>query len=637
MTDKLFQRLGHRYVLTLMVLTRLCGTIGGMAVIYYVELTLNLPSPLREHFRFYSGLVVVFSCTCTVLMALYETRTLNDVLKKMRSGERIDPKAAHRAGYEAATFVKRHHFFEAWFVPCSTLVPDMICLRLFDNASTNVLMNLTVTVFMGIAMALMSTYYLLEHSMKPVIHYLLNRGVKIDYESMPAGQLRRRFSISFALIILTTALMIGTLARQRASDIITDPHHQEQAVQNLRVHSLGITVVAVTIGVVYSIVLADSVASRANALINSMSRVAGGNLSERVQPTGNDEIDVLARHFNNMVKELEHNDHTIRDLNLNLQDRVKERTLQLEETIRELQSTQSQLTDVAHRAGMAEVATGVLHNVGNVLNSVNISVSMLSDHVYHSSLKDLRQFVSRLEEKGEDLPEMLASPGRAAKLVDFLCHVARRLESEQEEIAHEAQSLAERVEHIKGIINSQQGYARQVSFKEPVNVADLIRDVVRMHLAVLQKHGIEVRQETKHAPQLSIEKSRLLQVIDNLVKNASESIIEANSVTRLITIVAETTCEQKGHIVIRDTGVGICPENLDAVFNYGFTTKSFGSGFGLHASALAMSAIGGRLSVRSDGLGQGATFTVEFPLDSAAKEDDTTIPTDTDEPALCEV
>lgn len=613
--DKLFQRLNDRYILAILIFTRLFGSIGGMAVIYYVELTLNLPSPLREHFRLYSAMVVVFSCTMTVLVAAYETRTMNSVLRKLRSGVPIPAAESMKAGREAATFVKRHHLFEAWFVPCSTLVPDMLCLRIFDNAPVAVLTNLTVTVFMGIAMALMSTYFVLEYSMKPVISHLLDNGVPIDFASLPAGKLRRRFGLSFALIILTTALMIGTLARQRATDIIMDPRNQEATVQSLRTHSLAITVVAVAIGIVYSTVLADSVASRAGQLIDAMSRVAKGQLSERLQPTGNDEIDVLARHFNVMVRELEHNDHTIRDLNVNLQDRVRERTAQLESTIEELRDTQSQLTDVAHRAGMAEVATGVLHNVGNVLNSVNISVALLTDQIRRSKLSDLESFTQRLADKRDELPTFLSSADRATRLVEFLEKVGSRLSGEHADILSEIESLAHKVEHIKGIINAQQAYARQMPFHEKVQLHQLFADVIKLHNESLQKHDIDIRVEADDLPSVMVEKAKLLQVIENLIKNAIESIVQNRSSEREVRVVARLLTEQMVQIAVSDTGGGIHPDARDKLFRYGFTTKPNGNGFGLHASALAVSNAGGRMYVESEGIGQGATFFIELPLE----------------------
>lgn len=621
MIERLFQRLGHRYVLVVFLVTRLVGLVGGMGVIYYLELTLTLPSPLREHFRLYSAIVCLFSSTVTVFVALWETRHLKQVLIDLERGKAISLKDAKRGGHEAATFVNRHHLFEAWWVPLSCYVPDMLCLWVFDNASATVLVNLTLTVFIAIVMALMSTYFVLEYCMQPVLHYLLDRGVAIDFDAIPRGQLRRRLGLSFALIILSTALMIGTLARQRATDIVADPWNQEAAVQSLRTHSLAITLAAVGIGIIYSTVLADSVASRVRRMIDAMNRVAHGCLTERLQPIGNDEIDVLARHFNTMVRELQHNDHTIRDLNLNLRDRVRERTAQLESTIEELRETQSQLTDVAHRAGMAEVATGVLHNVGNVLNSVNISVSILKEQIRRSKVSDLQAFTARLADQGESLSQFLAAENRGPKLLEFLQRVSGRLAAEHDDVLRETAGLAHKIEHIKGIINAQQAYARQVPFREKVQLGQLIDDVLKLHSESLRKHDIDVVLAIEEVPTLDLEKAKLLQVIDNLVKNAVESIVQHQAATRRITISVSTPTPSLVTISVSDTGGGIRSEDIDKLFRYGFTTKSNGNGFGLHASALAVGSAGGKISAESPGFGGGATFRIDLPLpDTAAAE-----------------
>ena len=490
-------------------------------------------------------------------------------------------------------------------MPLTCYVPDMLCLWFFDDASATVLTNLTLTVFIAIVMALMSTYFVLEHCMKPVLHYLLDRGVAIDFDSIPRGQLRRRLGISFALIILSTALMIGTLARQRATDIVADPRNQAAAVQSLRTHSLAITLAAVGIGIVYSTVLADAVASRVRQMIDAMNRVAHGCLTERLQPIGNDEIDALARHFNTMVRELQHNDHTIRDLNVNFRDRVRERTAQLESTIQELRDTQSQLTDVAHRAGMAEVATGVLHNVGNVLNSVNISVSILKEQIRRSKVADLQAFTDRLAAQGQDMSQFLAAENRGQKLLEFLQRVSGRLATEHDDILRETTGLAQKIEHIKGIINAQQAYARQVPFREKVQLRQLIDDVLKLHGESLHKHSIEVQLAIEDVPTLDLEKAKLLQVIDNLVKNAIESIVQYKALTRRITIHVGSETADLVSITVSDTGGGIRPEDIDKVFRYGFTTKSTGNGFGLHASALAVANAGGKISAESPGVGRG--------------------------------
>ena len=136
-------------------------------MIFYVELTLKLPDHIRTHFRIAALIVVVIGCTLTVLLALWETRTLRRTLRQIRNRAPISPSERDAAGREAVVFATRHHWHEAWLVPCSTLLPVLITLKLVDNASTTILINITVAVFMGIAMALMSTLFLIERCQKP--------------------------------------------------------------------------------------------------------------------------------------------------------------------------------------------------------------------------------------------------------------------------------------------------------------------------------------------------------------------------------------------------------------------------------------------------------------------------------------
>lgn len=628
--EKCLRKLGHHYIPLMMVATRIFGSVGGLLVIYYTELTLELPAIVRVHFRFGSIVVVILGCTLTVLLAQWETRTLRRILRKLAEGREISPEEASEAGREAVLFVGRHHRHEAWLVPCSTLVPLLIYLKIAVGISSTVVVNITAAVFMGIAMALMSTFFVVEYCMAPVVRYLLDQGIRIEYGSLPTGRLRLRFRLCFGLIIVTTALMIGTLARQRAADILTEGLSQGneaaavKAVDDLRVHSTYITVAAVIVGMVFSTLLANSVASRGNRLVAAMERVGKGSFSERVQPTGNDEIDVLARQFNAMVQQLEHNHETIRDLNSNLEYKVRERTHQLELALQELREAQVQLTDAAHRAGMAEIATGVLHNVGNVLNSVNVSTTVLNDRLRRSRLEDLPRFVSRLEQKGADLPAFLAEEGRSAKLIEYLSEFATRVAEERGEMLGEVRSLTEKIDHIRDIIAAQQSFARKVSFREEIDLKSLLGDIIRMHEPSIRKHGIEVVRDFDELSTAYFEKAKLVQVVDNLVKNAIESMSFTSGTPRVLTLTLTGIGSDRVSITVADTGEGISAENMDSLFRYGFTTKHNGNGFGLHSSALAISEMGGTVAARSDGVGCGAAFTLEFPL----RIDEETSPSD---------
>jgi two-component system, sensor histidine kinase ChiS len=1040
LAERALKRFGPHYILLLMWVTRACASIGGLLLLYYVNLSLTLPETIRYHFEVAALVLVTFAVTVTVFLALWETRHLREVIRRIRAGKPVEGPLGQEAGREAVIFSGRHHGYESWVVPSTTLAPLLVYLKVMDDASITVLINVSLAAFMATTMVLMSTYFLIGSCMRPVIAYLLNNGVRVEFDSIPVSKLRGRMNISFALIILTTALMIGTLANQRATDMVGHPESQSEAVANLRQHTTYITVAAVLIGLIFSTVLAQSVAVRVRDLVISMKRVQAGDLSARLTPTGNDEIDIVTRQFNEMVTQLDRNDHTIRDLNANLGKKVKQRTRQLSKKQRELQvslrqlqehdrlktqffsnvshelrtpltmilapleeliskrrqqmpgdasymlevalvngrrlldlinrllefskleaghaqvnlspvslndmvgelatsarplaqqrqielkvdldpdlpvigadtdkmdsvitnllsnalkftpaggtvelrtrrddshvcvyvkdsgigiapedharvferfvqldgstarkysgtglglslvkelvelhggkiqidsevgngatfwfwlpiteppseaarqvsamarscrfadlvtceteepaaaepvaapqgapmilvaddtpemrrllvsvlkdeytvvtaedgeqgsqlavqimpdiiisdvmmpvtdgyefcrrikenpamaripfvlltakadrtmkiegldigaddylvkpfdaeelrarvrsllrlraldrkldernaelqrtlsalqNTQSQMMQMAHLAGMTEIATGVLHNVGNVLNNVNISTTVLGERLRQLRIEGLGKVVKLFDEHPDDLETFLARDHRGRQVKDYLASLAKTLAADQQELLSELGFLSDKVQHIRNIIVAEQNYAKRVSFKEQCDLSALIEDVLLMRSHSLQKAGIAVVRDFEELPPMVLERSKLLQVIENLVKNAIESIASHDGSKRLIELKLKRLAEGRVRLTVTDTGRGIEPEHANRIFNFGFTTKKSGNGFGLHHAANAMTEMGGKISAHSDGLGHGATFELEIPLLTGAAE-----------------
>jgi signal transduction histidine kinase len=134
-----------------------------------------------------------------------------------------------------------------------------------------------------------------------------------------------------------------------------------------------------------------------------------------------------------------------------------------------------------------------------------------------------------------------------------------------------------------------------------------------MNAGALVRHEIEVIREFLEVPAISVEKHKVLQILVNIIRNAKYACDESAAKEKRITLKVywqdPWVC-----IAVIDNGIGIPSENLTRIFNHGFTTRKDGHGFGLHSGALAASELGGALSVHSEGLGQGATFTLTLPL-----------------------
>jgi PAS domain S-box-containing protein len=272
-----------------------------------------------------------------------------------------------------------------------------------------------------------------------------------------------------------------------------------------------------------------------------------------------------------------------------------------------------QLQDASRMAGMAEVASNVLHNVGNVLNSVNVSATLVADNLRKSKARNLGRVVTLLDEHAADLVGFLTGDPRGSQLPAYLRELNHYLLREQEDIAAELESLRNNIGHIKDIVAMQQNYAKVSGQTEVLDVTGLIEDSLRINAGALVRHNINVVREFATAPEIEVDKHKVLQILVNLIRNAQYACDESGREDKQLTVRLSHDAEWL-RIAVIDNGVGIPAENLTRIFNHGFTTRKTGHGFGLHSGALAAREMGGTLRVHSDGPGCGATFTLELPV-----------------------
>ncbi|TWT32006.1 sensor histidine kinase [Blastopirellula retiformator] len=280
----------------------------------------------------------------------------------------------------------------------------------------------------------------------------------------------------------------------------------------------------------------------------------------------------------------------------------------------------SKLIDSARHAGMAEVATGVLHNVGNALNSVNTSLSFLQECTSHSSVGDLRRTLDLVTKQSGSLEAFMTEHPKRALIEPMLTELDERLRSENEKQLSEVEGLRRHIDHIKKIVSLQQSMARVQCVLEPTDLVEVLRGAIDWQSEGIVHHKVDVETNFPSLPLLNLDKHRVLEIFGNLVKNAIESITEAQGPQRRITVSVRQTKGDKIAIEVRDTGMGIKPENLKSIFSYGFTTKSNGHGFGLHSASLSAKQMGGSLEIESDGLGEGALFRLVLPFSPAMEE-----------------
>jgi PAS domain S-box-containing protein len=283
------------------------------------------------------------------------------------------------------------------------------------------------------------------------------------------------------------------------------------------------------------------------------------------------------------------------------------------ETQKALEDANKQLMEATRQAGMAEVATGVLHNVGNVLTSINVTANLLSDRFRDSKVTSIFKVCALLREQSADLPGFFAKDPRAAKLPGYLESLANTLDQERTETMADLVTLLKSVDHVKDIIWMQQSYASVVGVVEPLALNEAIEDAIKLSNNALLRHNVHVTREFALTPPARAERHKVLQILVNLISNAKKAMDVKEPSQRRLTLRIENTPTGAVQIKVIDNGVGIPPENLTKIFAHGFTTRQDGHGFGLHSSANAAKQMGGCLSAFSEGPGRGATFTLELP------------------------
>jgi PAS domain S-box-containing protein len=284
----------------------------------------------------------------------------------------------------------------------------------------------------------------------------------------------------------------------------------------------------------------------------------------------------------------------------------------------QLAATQAELLEASRRAGMAEIATNVLHNVGNILNSVNVSAGVVRSTLRESRARGLSQAVQLLREHEGELAGFLTLDERGRHLPTYLAGITEALMAEQQEMIEELEHLTRSIDHIKDVVTAQQSRARSGGTLDSAQIAELVEEALRMNADALLRAGIAVERDFDEVPVAMLDRARVLQVLVNLIGNARNALDGAPEASRRITLRVGQGEGGNLRVAVRDEGAGIAPEHMARLFTHGFTTRKHGHGFGLHSCALAAADLGGTLVAHSDGPGRGATFTLELPLDPTA-------------------
>jgi sensor domain CHASE-containing protein len=302
-------------------------------------------------------------------------------------------------------------------------------------------------------------------------------------------------------------------------------------------------------------------------------------------------------------------------LSLDRKDELGVLSHEFDDMMEKLAQSRRALAEHARAAGMSEIATGVLHNVGNALNSVNVSSSLVADKVRTLSSQDLARTMELIEKSSNDLVDFVTNNPKGKHLEPLLKNLSEQLSAQREDLSKEIHSMNEGLDHIKVLVQSQQTYAKGKTLLESTTSERLITTALGFCGAMLHEPDeVEVVREIELTESIEVDRHRTTEIFVNLIQNACQAMRESGVTPPRIVIRAVGAQDGRVRFEVSDCGPGISEENIAKVFNHGFTTKPSGHGFGLHASANAATEMGGTLTARSEGEGRGATFTLEIPM-----------------------
>ena len=573
MSAWLLRKFGEHYVLVMILLTRAVSSLGGCLTAYYVNLMHLLTPEVEPRFLITSVSFIALAVITTTLISLWELRDVRRALGQLRRGQSVEPGTLARAGLQAVRFPTRHCALEALYDPLTVVVPICVVMRWTDGIAYSSLGQIMAAGCLGLSVVILITFLTSERWLAPLVRLLLDHGCPIDFDRLPASRLARRLNVCIGIAIVATAVMIGALANQRAIDIVENPLNQAEAVANLRRHTVYITLAAMALGLFLSRMLAKSIASRTHLMVEAMQRVQQGQLTQRLQPTGADEIDTLARQFNRMVGKLEHNDQTIRDLNTNLERKVKRRTRQLSKSRRTLKRSRAKRREYDRLK--TEFFSNISHELRTPLTMILTPVERILDR-----------------QRG-------SLPAGAATMLEMVRVNAGRL-----------------LELINKLLDFSKLEAGRMELKPAaLDINALVQDLGAAARPLAESRGIELAVTTdSDLPVFAADKDKIDIVVSNLLSNAVKFTPSGGRVT-----LETLRTDDRAWISVSDTGIGINESDYERIFDRfvqvdGSSSREFsGTGLGLSLAKELIDLHGGRIYVKSE-MGKGTRFWFDLPL-----------------------
>jgi signal transduction histidine kinase len=406
-------------------------------------------------------------------------------------------------------------------------------------------------------------------------------------------------------------LRLGYSLKNLQQEMASAKYDWSSKMKQFKMYLISMTGIFFSFGVLVAALFTRSFVRSMQVLSNGVSKISEGDLEHVIHQKGVvcSEIMDLSTAFNSMTLKLRTSYKQLDEYSRFLEEKVKERT-------HELQEAQANLLRQAHEAGMAEMAVGILHNIGNAITPAKVGASIMQQNLNNSAIQRhlpeiMAQFKNAVNHADLDKKEK-------KRLLELIKVFPESINDEYKKMKDEISQIRDKHEHIEGIINLQMRYARLFSDYEEVDINAITDDALQMLDDSIRKRSVVVNKHTKKVPKIKIEQAKLIQIVVNLIKNAYESMDGADNNHPEIVIKTDYEDGPPSYVVfsVKDNGIGFSPAEKEKMFKFGYSSKEKGSGFGLHSCANYLIANNGSISAHSDGKGKGAEFIVRLAVEN---------------------
>lgn len=285
-----------------------------------------------------------------------------------------------------------------------------------------------------------------------------------------------------------------------------------------------------------------------------------------------------------------------------LEQKVEKRTDQLRQA-------QHALLETAHRAGMADVAVDLLHNVNNVLTNVTTAGGMVQQQLRYSALDKLGKANEITKEHLDDFDKFFAEDPKAKILLQLYLKIEQKLQNDHELIAQNICDLLESAEEINRIVSAQSRYVTGDRLIENLSLSSLVEEVLLIKQRVIG--DIVVERSFTEVTDVQVQKSKLVYVLASLLETAVEALSEQKVGSR--TIRFEIHDDNDGvYLNVAHNGRGLPPEVTELIFSQSYQNHKNEPTYSLHNCANYMTEMGGQITAQSDENDGETTFTLSF-------------------------